>query len=98
MLHAQLGGSADDLVATYDSASPGVLSSMLGQPMAGNWVLNVSARARQDVGKLRSWSIELRPAPTGVAPPNAVAAATPARTQANKPARRARAVKRPSRR
>ena len=60
VLHPQLGGSADNLVATYESAVPGsVLSSMVGQPMMGNWVLNVSDRARADVGKLRSWSIEL---------------------------------------
>jgi subtilisin-like proprotein convertase family protein len=36
---------------------------MVGQPMLGNWVLNVSDRARADVGKLRSWSIELKSAP-----------------------------------
>ena len=66
VLHPQLGGSADNLVATYDSAVPGsVLSSMVGQPMMGNWTLNVSDRARADVGKLRSWSIELRSAPVG---------------------------------
>jgi hypothetical protein len=60
VLHPQLGGSADNLVATYDSAVPGVLSAMVGQPMMGSWILNVSDRARIDVGKLRSWSIELR--------------------------------------
>ena len=60
VLHPQLGGSADNLVATYDSGVPGVLSAMVGQPMMGTWLLNVSDRARIDVGKLRSWSIELR--------------------------------------
>ena len=59
MLHPQLGGSADDLVATYDSASPGVLSGMIGQPMKGAWVLNVSDRASRDVGKFHRWTIEL---------------------------------------
>ena len=70
-LHAQLGGSADNLVATYDSASPGVLAAMLGQPMKGNWVLNVSDRARQDVGRLRNWKIELKSASAGSSPPSA---------------------------
>jgi M6 family metalloprotease-like protein len=65
VLHPQLGGSADDLVATYDSAMPGVLGDMAGQPMKGNWTLNVSDRVKADVGKLRNWSIELRPAPGG---------------------------------
>lgn len=59
VLHAQLGGSADNLIATYDSGSPGVLASMLGQPLQGNWVLNVSDRAARDVGRLKSWQIEL---------------------------------------
>jgi M6 family metalloprotease-like protein len=64
VLHPQLGGSTDNLVATYDSAVPGVLGSMVGQPMMGNWILNVSDRAKTDVGKLRSWSIELTSAST----------------------------------
>ena len=70
-LHAQLGGSADNLVATYDSASPGVLAAMLGQPMKGDWVLNVSDRARQDLGRLRNWKIELKSASAGSSPPSA---------------------------
>ncbi|MFP2898401.1 M6 family metalloprotease domain-containing protein [Corallococcus sp. 4LFB] len=59
VLHAQLGGPADNLVATYDSASPGMLTNLLGQPMKGDWILNVSDRARDDVGTLRSWGVEL---------------------------------------
>lgn len=60
VLHALLGGSADNLVVTYDSATPGgVLAPMVGQPMQGNWTLNVSDRARVDVGLLRRWGIEL---------------------------------------
>jgi subtilisin-like proprotein convertase family protein len=62
VLHPQLGGSADNLVATYDSAVPGVLTAMIGQSMKGLWTLNVADRVRVDVGKLRSWSIELRSA------------------------------------
>jgi subtilisin-like proprotein convertase family protein len=59
VLHAQLGGSRDDLVATYDSASPGVLADMIGQPLQGDWILRVVDRARRDVGTLRRWTIEL---------------------------------------
>jgi len=66
VLHAQLGGSQDNLVATYDSASPGQLASMIGQPMKGDWVLSVADRARQDVGTLRRWSIELTTAAAGM--------------------------------
>jgi len=71
VLHAQLGGSADNLIKTYDSASPGVLAAMIGQPMKGTWVLNVSDRARVDIGKLRSWSLDLISAPIGVSRPTA---------------------------
>jgi subtilisin-like proprotein convertase family protein len=59
VLHAQIGGSSDNLVTSYDSASPGVLTNMVGQSMLGDWILTVSDRARQDVGQLRSWSLEL---------------------------------------
>jgi M6 family metalloprotease-like protein len=69
VLHAQQGGSADHLVMTYDSASPGVLTTMVGQPMQGDWVLNVSDRVRRDEGKLKNWRIELRSAQVGVAMP-----------------------------
>lgn len=60
VIHPRLGGSADDLITTYDSAVAGVLGDMIGQPFKGNWILNVSDRARRDVGKLRRWSLELR--------------------------------------
>ena len=74
VLHAQLGGSTDNLVATYDSASPGVLSSMIGQPMKGDWVLNVADLARRDIGTLKRWTIELSAAQLGVALPAAAGA------------------------
>jgi M6 family metalloprotease-like protein len=89
-LHAQLGGSDDDLVATYDSASPGSLSGMLGQSMQGDWVLHVSDRAPRDVGKLKNWKIELKSGPVGVALPSA---AKPVRTKNSKEKSAARSVK-----
>lgn len=60
VLHSRLGGDKNDLIASYDSASPGVLSNMVGQSMAGTWTLAVSDRAARDVGRLKSWSIELQ--------------------------------------
>ena len=65
VLHAQLGGSQDNLIATYDSASPGELGTMIGQPMQGAWVLSVVDRLAQDVGRLRRWSIEMKSASVG---------------------------------
>ena len=64
VLHPQLGGSDDNLLVTYDSLVPGsVLAGMVGQSMMGTWTLNVSDRANADIGKLRSWGIELKAAP-----------------------------------
>lgn len=73
VLHARLGGSQDNLIVTYDSASPGELASMAGQPMKGDWVLSVADRAGQDEGTLRRWSIQLKTASAGVSIPAAAA-------------------------
>lgn len=61
-LHARQGGDQDNLIAAYDSDRPGELSSLVGQPMQGNWILRVADRARVDVGTLRKWSIEIESA------------------------------------
>ncbi len=59
LLHAQLGGAQDDLVMTYDSAAPSsVLAPLVGQSIAGDWILRVTDLAGQDVGKLNKWSID----------------------------------------
>ena len=62
VLHAQLGGSNDNLIATYDSASPGVLSGIVGQPMQGAWVLNVADLAKSDIGTFGSGISKSNPA------------------------------------
>ena len=59
VLHAQLGGSRDDLVATYDSASPGVLAEHDRPADRGDWTLSVVDQARRDVGTLRTWRLDL---------------------------------------
>jgi len=63
VLHSQLGGGQDNLIVTYDSATPlSPLSSLVGQSMQGNWTLRVADLAAVDVGKLNKWSLELSPA------------------------------------
>jgi M6 family metalloprotease-like protein len=59
VLHGRIGGGKDNLIETYDSASPGVLTNMIGQPVAGTWTLVVSDRAARNEGRLKSWSLEL---------------------------------------
>jgi subtilisin-like proprotein convertase family protein len=59
ILHAQLGGSSDDLVMTYDSSAPSsVLAPFAGQPIEGNWTLRVVDLAGQDSGRLNKWGVE----------------------------------------
>ena len=62
MLHSQLGGNQDNLVATYDSAMPlSPLSALISQPIQGTWTLRVTDVARADVGSLNKWSLEIVP-------------------------------------
>ena len=63
VLHSRLGGAQDNLIASFDSASPGTLTDMLGQPVRGAWSLTVVDRARRDVGTFNSWRLELQTAP-----------------------------------
>lgn len=69
LLHGMRGGAQDNLVATYDSASHGTLTSLIGQPIKGNWMLRVADLAAEDVGTLREWSIEITSAVVGALPP-----------------------------
>jgi extracellular elastinolytic metalloproteinase len=59
VLHDRRGGSADDLVRVYDSEGEQVLAPVKGTDARGVWTLQVSDRARLDVGKLRSWGLRL---------------------------------------
>jgi M6 family metalloprotease-like protein len=59
ILHSRAGGSKDDLTVSYDSNSPGQLTTLVGQPMQGVWTLSVSDREGQDIGVLRKWSLDL---------------------------------------
>ena len=59
ILHPRLGGAEHDLVMTYDSSTPSsALATLVGQTIAGNWILRVSDLAGRDVGMLDKWSIE----------------------------------------
>jgi subtilisin-like proprotein convertase family protein len=58
VLHSRSGGTKDDLIVSYDSNSPGELTALVGQPMQGNWVLNVSDREGQDLGILHKWVLD----------------------------------------
>jgi subtilisin-like proprotein convertase family protein len=62
VLHAQTGGGTDNLSLVLDSNAPASpLLPLVGQPVQGNWVLRVFDLVKQDVGKLKKWSLELTP-------------------------------------
>jgi subtilisin-like proprotein convertase family protein len=57
-LHVRAGGSAHDLIATYDQVSAPGLGAFLGTDIKGTWILSVADHARADVGRLRRWTLE----------------------------------------
>lgn len=63
-LHNRTGGSADDIMVTYDDSGfppdgPGVLADFNGEPVVGTWTLTVSDNAGVDVGTLNSWTLRI---------------------------------------
>lgn len=56
-LFDQEGGSADDIRATYDSAT--TLAPLTGKPFAGPWKLHVRDLIKRDTGKLNWWKLEI---------------------------------------
>ncbi len=52
-VHDKAGGGADDLKAKFD------LSAFAGESAKGDWKLTVEDTAKQDVGTLKSWGLEL---------------------------------------
>lgn len=63
-LHSRQGGSADDLVKTFDVATTPALARFVGVDAQGDWTLTVIDRAAIDVGALRSWRLSLTLADT----------------------------------
>jgi subtilisin-like proprotein convertase family protein len=62
ILHHETGGSGDNVVKTYTSATTAGLGSLAGQTIRGTWRLTVSDRTGQDVGKLNTWRVVIHPA------------------------------------
>ena len=58
-LHAQTGGSVDNLVKTYTNDDTPGLGAFAGQAAQGNWTLMVADLVGQDTGTLREWSLDV---------------------------------------
>jgi subtilisin-like proprotein convertase family protein/subtilisin family serine protease len=60
VLHNREGGSASDLVKTFDTGSLPELNNFIGEPVRGDWILHVQDLAPADRGRLKSWSLNIR--------------------------------------
>lgn len=58
-LHRLFGGSSDDVVKTYDSATTPGLAALRGESLRGDWRLKVSDHAWRDIGKLNHWALRI---------------------------------------
>jgi subtilisin-like proprotein convertase family protein len=57
-LHNKVGGSADNIIKTYNLSNTLALVPLKGQSFQGSWKLRVSDVVGQDVGKLNKWSLK----------------------------------------
>jgi len=58
-LHSRSGWWRDDLHLNLDSNPPSRLQPLVGQPVAGAWLLRVSDNGAKDTGTLDRWRIEI---------------------------------------
>ena len=58
-LHNREGGGTHNLKKIYDSVNAPGLVALNGKSPEGTWTLEVADQAKQDVGKIRSFSLEL---------------------------------------
>jgi subtilisin-like proprotein convertase family protein len=61
LLHDRVGGATRDLAKTYTAATTPALGTLAGKAAAGAWKLRIVDRAAQDVGKLNSWRVVIKP-------------------------------------
>jgi len=59
VLHNRAGANLHNLVKTYTIADTPALATFVGQQAHGDWMLTVADLAKDDVGTLRRWSLEI---------------------------------------
>jgi subtilisin-like proprotein convertase family protein len=55
VLHNRTGGSTDNVSGSFDLSE-----ALKGESAKGTWTLRVEDKARQDVGTLKSWALNLK--------------------------------------
>jgi M6 family metalloprotease-like protein len=58
-LHNMSGGPQDNLRMTYDQTSTPALGAFVGEPIQGDWLLQVKDLQSLDTGNLEQWSLKL---------------------------------------
>lgn len=58
-LHNRSGGSRDELRRSYDALDVPNLDSLVGKSAQGRWTLEVRDEAREDVGRIVGFGLEL---------------------------------------
>lgn len=59
VLHNRAGGGTDNLKRSYDAASVSELGQLVGLSPQGEWVMDVNDRAKQDMGRILRFTVEL---------------------------------------
>ncbi|MCP4306103.1 MAG: hypothetical protein GY788_14735 [bacterium] len=59
LLHNRDGGGRNDIDRSYDVASTPALQALIGETIAGDWLLRVRDLARFDQGKLNAWTLKI---------------------------------------
>ncbi|HVF31219.1 MAG TPA: S8 family serine peptidase [Pyrinomonadaceae bacterium] len=60
VLHDREGGGVDNLKKTYDEVNAPGLVGLKNKSPKGTWTLSVADKEKQDTGKIKSFSIEMR--------------------------------------
>jgi M6 family metalloprotease-like protein len=58
ILHNRTGIGKKGIEKTYDSKFMATMTSFIGRPLKGKWILRIRDLAGRDVGKLNEWSLE----------------------------------------
>ncbi len=59
LLHDKEGGWRDDIIRSYDVSSNHALAGVIGEAVAGDWILRVRDLAEKDEGQLNAWSLKI---------------------------------------
>jgi len=60
VLHDRQGGGTHNLHGTYDEISTPGLKALRGRSAGGKWALEVEDKAKEDVGRIRRFALEVR--------------------------------------